>query len=206
MKKNVGLLLAVLPLLAPAFSQDDYIQRPTLGIFFFFNDFKTAENIRASSLREVLRNSEFGKLREMSPGLALNYNNGITAHFDFATTLTGSFIDYYKPDSSSLGQDNLLLEGDVSLKGKLFSNRYWVSPFAQIGAGISKYRTYWGAFIPAGIGLQVNLFDEAFFILNGQYRIAVTNTVSGHFFYSLGIAGNIGGRKKVINRSVLPDE
>jgi hypothetical protein len=205
MKKNVGLLLAVLPFLAPAFCQDEYIQRPTLGIFFFFNDFKTAENIRATSLGEVLRNSEFGKLREMVPGLALSYMNGLNAHFDFSTTLTGSFIDYYKPNGESLGQDNLLLEGDLSVKGKLFTNRYWVSPYIQVGAGISKYRTYWGSFIPAGMGLQVNLFDEAFFILNAQYRVGVTNTVSNHFFYSLGIAGNIGGRKKGEDKSVLPD-
>ena len=204
MKKNVGLLLAVLLFLAPAFCQDEYIQRPTLGIFFFFNDFKTAENIRATSLREVLRNSEFGKLREMVPGLALNYINGLNSHFDFTTTLTGSFIDYYKPNGVSLGQDNLLLEGDISVKGKLLTNRYWVSPFIQVGAGISKYRTYWGAFIPAGMGFQVNLFDEAFFIFNAQYRIAVTSAVSNHFFYSIGIAGNIG-RRKGSNRSVLPE-
>lgn len=205
MKKNVGLLLAVLLFLAPAFCQDENIQRPTLGIYFFFNDFKTAENIRASSLRQVLRNSEFGKLREMVPGLALSYMNGLSGHFDFTTTLTGSFIDYYKSNGTPLGQDNLLLEGDISVKGKLFTNRYWVSPFIQVGTGISKYRAYWGAFIPAGTGFQVNLFDEAFFIFKAQYRIAVTNTVSNHFFYSLGIAGNIGGRRKEGNRSVLPD-
>jgi hypothetical protein len=205
MKKNVGFLLAVLPFLAPAFSQDDYIQRPTLGIYFFFNDFKTAANIRATSLREVLRNSQFGKLKEMTPGLALNYITGLSKHFDFTSTLTGSFLDYLKPDGSLLGQDNLLLEGDVSLKGKLFSNRYWVSPFLQLGAGFSKFRTYWGTFIPAGTGFQVNLFDEAFFVFNAQYRIAVTNTVSNHFFYSIGIAGNIGGRRKD-EKSVLPED
>jgi hypothetical protein len=205
MKKNVGLLLSILLFLAPAFCQDEHIQRPTLGIFFFFNDFKTAENIRATSLRQVLRDAEFGKLREMAPGLAVSYMNGLNGHFDFSTTLTGSFIDYYKPNGASLGQDNLLLEGDVSVKGKLFTNRYWVSPFIQAGAGLSKYRTYWGAFIPAGMGFQVNLFDEAFFIFNAQYRIGVTNTVSDHFFYSIGIAGNIGGRRKTEERSVLPD-
>ena len=205
MKKNVGFLLAVLPLLAPAFSQDDYIQRPTLGIYFFFNDFKTAASIRATSLREVLRSSQFGKLKDMTPGLALNYMTGFTRHFDLSTTLTGSFLNYYKQDGTLLGEDNLLLEGDVSLKGKLFSNRYWVSPFLLIGAGISKFRHYWGAFIPAGTGLQVNFFDEAFFIFNAQYRIAVTNTVSNHFFYSIGIAGNVG-RRKDSNRSILPQE
>jgi hypothetical protein len=204
MKKNVGFLLAVLPFLAPAFSQDEHIQRPTLGIYFFFNDFKTAANIRATSLREVLRNSQFGKLKEMTPGLALNYITGLAKHFDFTTTLTGSFMDYNKPDGSLLGHDNLLLEGDVSLKGKLFSNRYWVSPFLQLGAGFSKFRTYWGTFIPAGTGFQINLFDEAFFIVNAQYRIAVTNNVSNHFFYSIGIAGNIGGKKRE-EKSVLPE-
>jgi len=204
MKKIVGFLLGVLPSLAPAFCQEDYIQRPTLGIYFFFNDFKTAANIRATSLRQVLRNSQFGKLKEMSPGLALNYINGLTKHFDVSGMVTGSFLDYFKPDGSLLGQDNLLLEGDVSLKAKLFSNRYWVSPFLQIGAGFSKFRTYWGALVPAGMGFQVNLFDEAFFIVNAQYRIRVTNAVSDHFFYSLGIAGNIG-RRKGSSRSSLPE-
>ncbi|HUP11371.1 MAG TPA: hypothetical protein VM187_04150 [Niastella sp.] len=193
MKKHVGLLLAILPFLAPAFCQDEHIQRPTLGIYFFFHDFTSADRIR------------FGKLRDMSPGLALNYMNGLTSHFDLTTTLTGSFIDYYKRNGALLGQDNLLLEGDVSMKYKIFSNRYWVSPYLQVGTGVSKYRAYWGAFIPAGMGMQVNLFDEAFFIFNAQYRVAVTSTVSNHYFYSLGIAGNIAGRRKNENRSVLPE-
>jgi hypothetical protein len=187
MKKNVGFLLAILPLLVPAFSQDDYLQRPALGIFFFFNDFNTS-----------------GKLKDMSPGLAMNYITGLNRHVDFTSTLTGSFISYKKQDGASLGQDNLLLEGDVSVKGKLFSNKYWVSPFLQVGTGISKYRSYWGAFIPAGTGFQVNLFNEANFIFNAQYRIAVTETVNDHFFYSVGIAGVIG-RRKENNRSVLPE-
>jgi hypothetical protein len=140
----------------------------------------------------------------MSPGLALNYINGLNRHFDFTTTLTGSFLNYYDQNDAPLGQDNLLLEGDVSIKGKLFSNRYWVSPFLQIGTGISMYRSYWGAFIPAGTGFQVNLFNEAYFIFNAQYRVAVTETVSDHFFYSIGIAGIIGKRKGS-NHSVLPE-
>jgi hypothetical protein len=97
-----------------------------------------------------------------------------------------------------------VLEGDVAVKAKLFSNRYWVSPFLQIGAGISKFRHYWGAFMPMGAGFQVNLFDEAFFMFNAQYRVAVTNTVSDHFFYSIGIAGNIG-KRRASNNSTLPE-
>jgi hypothetical protein len=203
MKKNVGfLLLAVLLAYAPVFCQDDHTQRPALGIYFFFDDFTTAADIRATSLRSVLRNNQFGKLKDMTPGLAINYMTGLSQHFDITSTLTGTFLDYFRKDGTLLGEDNLLLEGDVSVKGKLFSNRYWVTPFVQSGAGISKYKRYWGAFIPVGTGFQVNLFEEAYFLFNAQYRIGITNTVSDHFFYSIGIAGILSKKKTT---SVLPD-
>jgi len=203
MKKNVGfLLLFILLAYDTVFCQGDHTQRPALGIYFFFHDFTTAADIRASSLRSVFRNGQFGRLGDMSPGLAINYINGLSEHFDFTTALTGAYLSYFKKDGTLLGEDNLLLEGDVSVKGKLFSNRYWVTPFVQLGAGISKYKSYWGTFIPAGTGFQVNLFEEAYVMFNAQYRIGVTSTVSDHFFYSLGIAG-ILGRKKT--STVLPD-
>jgi hypothetical protein len=203
MKKIPGfLLLAILLAYDTVFCQDDHIQRPALGIYFFFHDFTTAADIRASSLRSVFRNGQFGNLKDMSPGLALNYMTGLSEHFDLTTLFTGTYLDYIKEDGTVLGEDNLLMEGDVSVKGKLFSNRYWVTPFLQLGAGISKYKGYWGSFIPAGTGFQINLFEEAYFMFNAQYRIGITNTVSDHFFYSIGIAG-ILGRKKT--GTVLPD-
>jgi hypothetical protein len=203
MKKNVGfLLLAILLAYDTVMCQDDHIQRPALGIYFFFHDFTTAADIRTSSLRSVLRNRQFARLKDMSPGLALNYMTGLSAHFDLSALLTGTFLDYFRKDGSLLGEDNLLMEGDASVKAKLFTNRYWITPFLQLGAGISKYKNYWGSFIPAGTGFQVNLFEEAYFLFNAQYRIGVTNTVSDHFFYSIGIAG-IVGRKKT--GTVLPD-
>jgi hypothetical protein len=204
MKKNVGSLLAGLLVFVTAFSQHENTQQPTLGIFFFFNDFKTAADIRATSLGTVLRNGQFGHLRDMAPGLAITYITGYSNNIDFTSTLTGAFLDYIKHDGTYLGKEKLLLEGDVSIKAKLFSNRYWVSPFMLLGAGVSKYRKYWGSFVPLGTGFQVNIFEEAFLIFNAQYRFAVTNTTSNHFFYSVGLAGNIA-RKRTPNGSVLPD-
>jgi OOP family OmpA-OmpF porin len=203
MSKSVGFLLAILVGCIGAFGQAEPVQPPTLGIQFFFDDFKTAWYIRNSSLRQVLRNGQFGRLKDMSPGLAINYIYGLSKHYDFSTTLTGAFLDYIKRDGSSFGSDHLLLEGDVSIRGKMFTNKYWVSPFLQIGTGISKYKGYWGAFIPAGMGVQFNLFQEAYLLINAQYRIAVTETVSNHYFFSLGLAGSIG-RRRAANNSVLP--
>lgn len=200
MLKSVGFLLAIVPGYVSV-CQVPVVQQPTLGIHFFFHDFKTPTHIRNSSLRQTFRNRQFGRLKEMSPGLAVNYINGLSKRFDFTTTFSGAFLDYPKRDGAANGQDHLLLEGDVSIRGKLFTNAFWVSPFLQAGAGFSKYQGYWGTLIPVGAGLQFNLFEEAFLLINAQYRIGVTTTVSDHFFYSIGLAGNIG-RKRVA--SVLP--
>jgi outer membrane protein OmpA-like peptidoglycan-associated protein len=70
-----------------------------------------------------------------------------------------------------------------------------VSPYFQVGIGASKYKGYYGAFIPTGLGIQVNLFDEAFFLINSQYRIGITESTSNHFYYSIGLAGVVGKRK-----------
>ena len=196
MKKVTGLLLALMLLHTITFSQDEeYIQHPTLGIHFFFNDFKSASLIRSTSLGSVISNKQFGKVKDMSPGLAINYLCGLSQTFDFSTTLAGSFIEYQRQDGTKFGSDNLLLEGDVSVRAKMFSNKYFVSPYVQIGGGISKYKGYWAAIIPAGAGLQLNLFDEAYLLLNAQYRIPITDQANYHFFYSIGLAGNIGKRK-----------
>jgi OOP family OmpA-OmpF porin len=196
MKKITGLLLALIFHHAIAFCQEkDYTQDPTLSINFFFNDFKTASLIRTTSLGSVISNKQFGKVKDMTPGLAINYICGLNESFDFSTTLAGSFVDYLNQDGTKSGADKLLLEGDVSLRGKMFSNKYFISPFFQVGAGISKYQGYYAAIVPVGIGLQFNLFDEAYLIFNSQYRMPVTDRANYHFFHSIGLAGTIGKRK-----------
>jgi outer membrane protein OmpA-like peptidoglycan-associated protein len=64
--------------------------------------------------------------------------------------------------------------------------------------GGSKYKGYYGAILPVGVGLQVNLFDEAFLLVNSQYRIPITENAAYHFYHSFGIAGNIGKKKEVV--------
>ena len=92
----------------------------------------------------------------------------------------------------STGNEHLLLELDASIKGKMLPDKYWFVPYVQIGAGVSKYADYWGTFIPAGVGVQINFFGEAYLMINSQYRIAVTESASYHFVHSIGLVGNIG--------------
>lgn len=172
-----------------------YKQPVTLGIHFVFNDFNTAQAIRQSSLSSVLKDGRFGKLRDMSQGLALSIGKGLSESVDFYSTVAGSFLAYPIENKPPSGSDFLLIEADASIRGKMLPDKYWFVPYVQIGAGFSKYKGYWGAFIPAGVGIQVNFFSEAYLQFNSQYRIAVTEATSYHFVHSIGLIGNIGKRE-----------
>lgn len=174
--------------------QKSYIQPATVGIYFTFNDFETAQAIRSTSLATVLRQKQFSKLQNMSQGLALSYGSGLSEHWDFIGTLNGAFLSYPVPNTEESANESLLLETDASVRGKMFSDKHWFVPYVQAGLGISKYEGYWGTFIPVGVGIQISFFGEAYLHINSQYRMAVSETSNYHFVYSIGLVGNIGKR------------
>lgn len=179
-----------------AFSQDnDYIQAPTLGVHFFYNDFTTAAYIRSSSLASAFKDNQFGKIKGMNGGFAVNYIQGLTSKLDFTSTLALSSVDYPLRNHDPVGTEAVLYEADASIRAKMFSNKYVVVPYVQAGIGASQWNGYYGAFIPAGLGLQFNVGDEGHILVNSQYRIPITETSNYHFFYSLGFAGRIGSLK-----------
>lgn len=192
MKKFLFSLLALSSIIT-AFGQDnDFKKRPALGIHFFGNDFLTPQRIKSSSLSSVLKDNQWAKFGDMNFGFAANYMKGLTNKLDFSTTLGVSFLDYPIEGKQSTGDDAALLEWDAMVHAKMLSDKYWVSPYLSAGLGASKWKGYYGAILPVGVGLQVNFFDEAFLMINSQYRMKVTNTTSNHFYHSIGFAGNIG--------------
>lgn len=201
--KKIILTLFTLGLLINSFAQDDNIKGPALGIHFFFNDFKTAAELRASGIVSVIRTKNWKRTNQMSPGLAVSYVNGISKHMDFISTASGSFVEYPIPGKVNLGPNKFLLEVAAAANFKLLTDKYLISPYVTLGAGVSKYGGYYGAFVPAGVGLQVNLFDEAFLLINSQYRIPVTENVAYHLYHSIGVAGNIV-KRKVVEPAPLP--
>lgn len=195
--KKLFTSLSFLILVQVSFAQTKaYTVRPcALGISFILNDFNTANQIRNSSLGKVLSNKSWSKFNQMSPGLGINYYKGLTPFVDFAATLAGSFIsaDNVLKNSTDNSSQKFFLEADASLQAKLFPEKFWVTPYASGGVGISKFASSYGAFIPLGLGVKVNLFDEAAITIGSQYRIPVTiNTNNYHFQYSIGFASVIG--------------
>lgn len=196
MKKISAVFLSLVLFNTITVAQNDNVRPPAIGISFSLHDFATAQRIRSTSLSTVFRNDQLAKINDMSPGISVTYFQGLRSHVDFAGTIAGSFVDYPLAGKPS-GGDNFLLAADASLNVKLLSEKYWVTPYLNVGVGASKYKGYWGAFVPLGGGIKVNFFDEASLFINSQYRVPVTTeTSSYHFYNSIGISGVIGNRKK----------
>ena len=199
MKKILSALIALYLLLPAGHSQKvDYKRPQAIGISFFLNDFVTANSIRTTSLTRVFGEKKWAKFSQMSPGLAFHYFKGLTNHIDFAATLGGSYVNYPMPGKSFSGE-KFLLEGNASVNLKMTTEQYWVQPYISLGIGAHKYRSYYGAFLPLGLGLKVNLFDEAAFFVTTQYRVPVTlETSNYHFQHGIGIAAAIGKKKEPV--------
>jgi outer membrane protein OmpA-like peptidoglycan-associated protein len=196
MKKIQVFLFVLLSISFSTFAQD-YTRPAALGVSFTMTDFQTAQRIRSSSLSTVLREKQWGKFKDMTPGLGITYFQGLTPHIDFAGTLMGSFINLPLENRPSFGADNLFLEVDASVNLKMLTDKHVVSPYLIAGVGAGKYLGYYSAFVPLGGGLKVNLFDEAAIFITSQYRIPVTKETNNyHFVYSFGIAGRIGAKKE----------
>lgn len=172
--------------------QRSFTKSPALGIHLSFMDFKGADSLRA-----------FG--RNAITGLSVNYQNSFSKKWDYSLTLAGSFMEFADKNNKDLGngKKQLLLEADGSVRAHLLAPEKRVRPYIQAGMGISLYNSYYGVFIPTGLGCQVNVTPDVFVLINAQYRIPVTTTQHQHFYYSIGIAGSIN-RKKIVKEKPIP--
>ncbi len=185
--KKILLVSIGLGLVFSSFAQGEFKKRPSLGIHFFLNDFKTAQALRTAGLANVIRSKQWHKTNNMTAGIGISYMQGLNNNLDFAGILSGSFVDYPITNKSPRFDPSLLLEAAATVNLKLLSDNYIVNPFITAGVGASKYRGYYAAFIPFGIGVQVKIVDDVFLMLNSQYRVPVTENASYHFYHSLGV-------------------
>jgi OOP family OmpA-OmpF porin len=157
-----------------------YIKDPAIGIHFFTDQFPRPA----------------GNSGDLRKGLAISYLQGLSSHLDLSIGLAATFLDYQLPDGSYLGHGSLLLEWDAAVMAKLLSDRHFFTPYLLAGAGVSGYGNYYGVFTPLGAGVQLNFSNKAYLLLDAEYRAALTSRAAGHYYYSLGLAGNIITKKR----------
>ncbi len=189
-------MFLTLGLAVSMFGQGDHKKLSSLGIHFFLNDFNTAASLRTAGLSSVLKSKEWGKAKNMNAGMAISYFHGLNNNLDFAGTLSASFVKYPVPGKQLDANPNLLLEAAATANLKLFNDKYIFVPFLTAGVGGSKYKGYYGAFIPVGVGAQVKILDETFLIWNSQYRIGISENVAYHLYHTIGVATSLVQRKQ----------
>lgn len=172
------------------------IKPASLSFHTFFTDFKTAQLIKASSLGDVLKNGSWSNFSDMQMGFGLSYFKGLKPTIDFVSTLDASAIDYTFKDGSTNGSSKFLLDLNSGINLKLSNDSKAVVPYLFGGVGLSHYKK-WGIYVPVGLGLQVNVFNEAFIVANMQYKIAASSAVNNHFYYGIGIGVPIVKTKKI---------
>jgi outer membrane protein OmpA-like peptidoglycan-associated protein len=201
MKKWISLTPA-LGILFTTIAQEKNLYRKnhTLGVHFTLHDFKTAALLKNSSLSDVLNKGDWNNISEMNPGFAFSYMKGLTNNLDVMARLGYSNLEYPRPGTNPGINSNAkaLIETDVNLNVKLLSDKYWVSPFISIGAGASQWNGYYAAYFPTGLGLQLNLYDQVFGLVQAQYRLPISANAANNLFYSFGLGANIGKKKEVI--------
>lgn len=173
-----------------------YKKEPALGIHFSLYDFNTAALVQQMGFFKALGDGTLTNIGQMQPALALSFVNGLTNHLDYFIRYSGSFVDYPFPNGPGYDDQYLLSTLDASVHVKLFSDRHLATPYLSGGIGTFTYKKIFGAYMPLGIGLQLNLFNEAYVLLDFQYHVAVSENAASTFYYSLGVAGNIGTSRK----------
>lgn len=187
--KKLLLFLFVIGGYSAAFAQKaDLKKKPSIGFQFTLFDFKTGVDIQNRGLVPVLRDKQYSKVGSMSPGITLNYMQGVTNNIDFMGRLGASFFRYPTRGVQQGSGDNLYLELDANLNIKLLPDSYVVVPYVQAGIGAAKERTNFMAYMPLGLGLQFNVADFVFLQLNTGYRVPVTAKANYGLVHSFGFS------------------
>jgi outer membrane protein OmpA-like peptidoglycan-associated protein len=165
--------------------------------------------MKTTSVHNVLDKGQWSNIGSMQMGFGFNYLKGIGKKMDAIITIDGSSTDYLFKNGSNNGSSKFLLDANAAFNLKLFTDNHKLVPYFSFGAGLSSYNGKTGFYVPSGVGLQFNLFNEAYVLTNIQHRLALSSTVNDHFYYSIGIGTNIGKKKikgiSVVEVTALPE-
>jgi len=196
MKHLIVSLLASLIIAPVVYGQEDEIRSHEIGVSFNLYDFTTADLIRATSFNAVIRDKQFGK--DMSPGIGLHYFKGLKKRIDFAGSLGISYLNQTFPDNQD-PTERYMFQLEAAAHFKMVSDKYWFQPYLIGGFGVQKYYVYYGAYIPVGIGLNINFFNEGRLFFNSTYRAPITTgTANYHFVHAFGISGRLTKKKEPV--------
>jgi OmpA-OmpF porin, OOP family len=173
-----------------------------VGIHFNALDIKTPVTLKNSA-----GTRSFSRIEDMDYGLSVSYWKGLTKTIDFSTRAGVVFHDYAIEDrlATKSNDQKIGIELEPTLNFRPYADDALVSPFITAGVGGGYYTGKFGAYLPTGLGIQVNFRSNTYVLLQTQYRFALTKDVlKDNLFYSFGIAQNISKEKPVVQAPPPP--
>jgi OmpA-OmpF porin, OOP family len=167
-----------------------------VGIHFNALDIKTPVTLKSAA-----GTRSFSRIQDMDLGFSLSYWRGLTKTIDFSARTGLLFHDYAGDDRGELNQTDkeLGIELEPTLNFRPYGDNSLIAPFLTGGVGAGMYSGKFGAYLPAGLGVQLNLRSTSYVIVQAQYRFALTKDImKDNVFYSLGVAQSIGKVKEKV--------
>jgi OmpA-OmpF porin, OOP family len=126
--------------------------------------------------------SGFGKA---DPGFSIMYWKGLTNKIDLSVRYNGLFSNYSKSSSKASEYIN---EMEASFHARPMNDNHILSPFITAGIGAGTYgKNVIAPYVPVGAGLQVNMYNESYIFLQGNYRFSLSKAkLDDNMFLSLG--------------------
>ena len=193
MKQKLTLILSFLALVGIANAQSDkssFQKRSLVGIHLNALDVKTPRVWKDNSGPKTLTG-----LRELDLGFSLSYWRLIAPKVDLSAKASLMFHDYEAEDRGvyTPGTNKIGIEVEPSINIKALKEESVFNMFLTTGIGGGLYGKEFGAYVPAGLGLQANFSSNTYVLVQSQYRFTLTKDVlRDNLFYSVGIAQKIG--------------
>ncbi len=204
MKRNITVLLCLV-LATGTFAQTTIKPKSSIGFSFGFGDFKTPQEIKATSLNTTLKNGEWNDvLKRMGPAFTVQYWRGLTPHIDLSGTYSGIFLQNMPP--SFPDPDAKYYQAlEAAFNIKMLKESAVINPFLTLGVGGYNYHNSYGVQLPAGLGLQFNPFhNEANLLLQAQYKVKISDKETNHLLYSFGLLVPVSKAKEVVKVAPPP--
>jgi len=135
--------------------------------------------------------NKLSSVKNSDAGFSLMWWKGLTNKIDLSVRYNGLFSNYAKTEAAS---GEYINEVEASFHARPMNDNHILSPFITAGIGAGNYaKKAIAPYVPLGAGLQVNLYNESYIFLQGNYRFSLAKTkLDNNIFLSLGVAGRLG--------------